>query len=116
MLRWTARLSSLAVIGLIVLFAFDGHSGKPTPVEMLGILFFPGLICIGFLLGWWREDVGALVATVGLIGIYVWSKVVAGHFPRGPWFVVFWSPALLFMAAWLVRRSAHVAALQPPNP
>jgi hypothetical protein len=114
-LRWSARLTSLAVIGLIVLFAFDSPA-KPTATEILGIVLFPGLICIGFLLGWWRDMLGALVPTIGLIGIYVWSKAAVGHFPRGPWFAVFWSPALLFLAGWLLRRSAGAVELQPPHP
>ena len=106
-LRWTARVTSLVVIGFILLFAFDGHSGAPSAIEILGIVLFPGLVCLGFLLGWWREILGAVLPTVGLIGIYVWSQAAVGHLPRGPWFIVFWSPALLFLATWSVARAKH---------
>lgn len=103
MVRWTARLSSLAVIAFILMMAF-GEPGRPTPTEVVGIIFFPVLLCIGFLLAWWREDVGALVATFGLVGFYVWHVAARGQPARGPWFFVLWLPTLLFLASWLLRR------------
>ena len=108
-LRWTARATGLLVVGLILLFAFDSHSA-PSAIETVGIVVYPGLVCLGFLLGWWREILGAVLPTAGLIGIYVWSLAAVGHLPRGPWFVVFWSPALLFLATWLATRSSRPRA------
>ena len=60
---------------------------------MVALVFFPGLVGIGLLLAWWRERAGAITATLGLLGFYAWSLVSGGHFARGPWFVVCWSPA-----------------------
>jgi fucose 4-O-acetylase-like acetyltransferase len=101
--RWTARLSSLAVIAFILMMAF-GEPGRPSRSEIVGMTFFPGLLCIGFLLAWWREDVGAVIATIGLAGFYVWYLSARGQLPRGPWFLVLWLPTLLFVASLLLRR------------
>lgn len=102
-LRWAARLSSLVVIGFILMMAF-GEPGRPSRAEVVGIAFFPVMLCAGLLLAWWREDLGALVATVGVAGFYVWHFAVRGQFARGPWILILWLPTLLFVASWLLRR------------
>ena len=50
LLRWTARILSLAILFLFVLFAFgdDGVTGGITGTEFVGLLFFPLGIAIGF--------------------------------------------------------------------
>lgn len=101
--RWAARLSSLVVIAFILMMAF-GEPGRPSRTEMVGIAFFPVMLCVGFLLAWWREDVGALIATLGLAGFYAWHLAARGQMARGPWFLVLWLPTLLFVASWWLRR------------
>ncbi len=109
-LRWSARLLSLVVIVLVVLSAFV-PAGPPTGAQLVGLVFFPGVVCIGMLLAWWREPLGVLVATAGLAVFYAWSAISGAHFARGPWFVVCWSPTLLFALSWLLGRRRIVSTV-----
>ncbi len=102
-LRWSARLLSLVVIIFVVLSVFV-PAGPPTRAQLVGLVFFPGLVCIGMALAWWHEPLGVLIATAGLAAFYAWSVISGAHFARGPWFVVCWSPTLLFAISWLLRR------------
>ncbi len=103
-LRWTGRLSSAPVVVVLLLIVIGERSAAPSRMEVVGLTFFPGIVCIGLLLGWWREWLGAAVATFGLVGFYLWSLIARGHLANGPWFVVFWFPAVFFFASWLTRR------------
>jgi hypothetical protein len=103
-LRWCGRLSSVVVIVILALIVVGERSAAPSSMELVGLAFFPGLVCIGLVLSWWREWMGAAVATFGLVGFYLWSLIARGHFTNGPWFILFWSPALFFFASWLTRR------------
>jgi len=104
--RWVGRITSVVVLAFIA-FSATVPAGAPSRVEAVGLVFFPGIVGAGLLLAWWREDVGALAATVGLVAFYAWSAVSGAHFARGPWFVVCWSPALCFAASWFLRRRVH---------
>ncbi|HXI34152.1 MAG TPA: hypothetical protein VNH63_08735 [Gemmatimonadales bacterium] len=101
--RWVGRVTSVIVLAFIVLSA-TVPAGPPSSVEVVGLVFFPGIVGVGFLLAWWREGLGALVATLGLVGFYVCSLASGAHFARGPWFLVCWSPTLFFAGSWLLRR------------
>lgn len=112
-LRWVARTLSAAVMMLLALEVFGDHSpAGPSRAEMVGLTFFPGALGLGFLVSWWREALGALISTIGLLGFYVWSVAHSGHLPRGPWFVVVWSPAALFFLTAITLRRHQ----QPPLP
>jgi hypothetical protein len=102
-LRWIGRVASLAVLAFIGV-SMSEPSRAPTAVQLIGLAFFPGIVGVGLVLAWWREGIGALLATVGLLGFYGWSVVSSAHFARGPWFVICWSPALFFAASRLLRR------------
>jgi len=108
-LRWVGRITSIVVLAFILLAATT-PSGAPTGKQIVALVFFPGLVGIGLLLAWWREKLGAITATLGLLGFYAWSLVSGAHFARGPWFVVCWSPAVFFAASWYLRRrqAAHI--------
>jgi hypothetical protein len=102
-LRWIGRLTTVIVIAF-VLVAATVPAGRPSFREVVGLVFFPGVVLVGLLLAWWREVVGAAVATAGLLAFYAWSSVSGAHFARGPWFVVCWSPTVFFAGSWLLRR------------
>lgn len=102
-LGWAGRITSLIILGFIALSATE-PSGAPTRGQIVALVFFPGLLAVGFVLAWWRPGLGAAIATLGLAGFYLWSFVNGGQFPRGPWFLVCWSPALFFAAAWYWGR------------
>lgn len=104
-LRWAGRITSVVVLAFIAL-SLTEPSGRPTSSQIVALVFFPGLLAIGFVLAWWHEGLGAAIATLGIAGFYVWSLVSVGRFARGPWFLVCWSPALFFAAAWYLQRPA----------
>jgi hypothetical protein len=57
-IRWTARVWSIASIGIILRFIFGEGMKRVRPSEWLLFLFFPAGICIGMILAWWKEGVG----------------------------------------------------------
>jgi hypothetical protein len=106
-IRWTARGLSLGSGALLVAFLGPGEAMRPTPAEIVGLALFPGGVLLGFVLGWWRPKVGGVVALASLAAFYAWHVATAGRWPAGPWFLLFTSPALLFLAAaWLPRQRA----------
>ena len=111
-LRWAGRITSLIILGFIAL-SLTEPSGPPTGNQIVALVFFPGILGGGLVLAWWREGLGAAIATLGIVGFYGWSLASGGHFARGPWFVVCWSPALLFAGAWYLEGRA---GRRPPAP
>jgi hypothetical protein len=99
-----ARLTSIAVIALLALFAFGEPSPWPTPSEWLMLAFFPIGIVFGLILAWWREVLGACVAIVSVLLFFVlWAKA-RGTLPPNPLlFAVFAAPAPIFLSAGLLR-------------
>jgi hypothetical protein len=103
LLRWIARLASLASVGLLSLFFF-GTLGSPTPGEAIALAFFPIGVALGMLMGWWREAWGGWATLLSLAAFYLWMIVLAGHPPRGPYFLLFAAPGLLFLVCSLIER------------
>ncbi len=105
-LRWTGRVLSVVSIGILLLFFIgEGDFSQPpqlTLKEWLGLLFFPGGIVIGMILGWRRESLGAFIALASLAAFYLIQLVFFGDFPGGPFFLLFTLPALLMgLAGWV---------------
>ena len=99
-LHWIARITSLASLGVLLLFLIGESSGRPphlTPAELFGLLFFPLGISLGMIVGWWRERLGGWIAIASLFGFYVlFQRLMIGRWPRGPWFFIFAAPGILF--------------------
>ena len=99
LLHWTARVLSLAVLGLVLLF-FIGEGGF-NPVTMtaresvLMILFL--LTCIGLVVGWRWEAIGGSLAILSMVLFYVANWIFSGHLPRGWAFAAMLMPAFLFL-------------------
>jgi hypothetical protein len=117
-LRWSARVTGLLSIGVLLLFLTgeDGLIGgngwaKVRPVEWLGLLFFPFGVLLGLALAWWREALGATVAVVSVAAFYLSQGLLAGRLPGGPWFLIFTAPAVLFFASWFAHRRRSHAVL-----
>lgn len=105
-LRWLARLTSVASIGLLLQFLF-GEPGMPTLAEAVLMAFFPFGVMAGMVLGWWKELWGGLLA-VGSLGIfYVLIMVQRGPIPLGPYFALFSMPGFLFLASGIASRRHH---------
>ena len=101
-----ARLLSLVILSLIGLFFLGSNEPQqfPEAMEIVGFLFFPIRILTGMLLSWRWEIGGSIVAIGSLIGFYLWYAIQSGRLPTGPWFIVFTSPAFLFLVAGYLNR------------
>jgi hypothetical protein len=104
--RWLARLTSLVSIGILSLFLFGEplNLSRITAREWIGLAFFPAGVVIGMIIAWWREGLGAAVSIASLLGFYTIFGWLLGSRVNGPWFVVFVSPAFLFLIAWFLSR------------
>lgn len=115
-IRWTARLGSIASIGLLLAFLL-GEGEWPLQLSLsegLGIMLFPGGVIAGMVIGWWREGMGGLIAIASLVAFYL-EQVIIGHgAPQGPWFLIFALPGLLFMLYWVLSRNGSNRQ-QPPT-
>jgi hypothetical protein len=108
LVRWSARLLSLAFAALFAVFAIG--EGLP-PIFRQPMLLLPfGLLMIclvGLLLAWRIEVVGAALGLVGSVGFYLNDFYLNDFrsFPRGwafPMLIV--TPLLYFAATVLERR------------
>lgn len=108
-----ARVGSIASITLLLmLFAGEGlHPSQVAPRQWLGLVFFPVGVIVGMVIAWWKEGLGSAITLGSLMAFYV----VYGYLLRyhiGGWaFVVFASPAFLFLLHWLLRRPENRHAL-----
>lgn len=114
--RWIARLSSLVSIGLLLAFLFgeDGLNLQLSATEWLGLLFFPGGVIIGMVLGWWREGWGGLIAIASLAAFYLEQYFISGRLPGGPWFILFSLPGFLFVLSWWLTHRTD-GGVHPPT-
>ena len=103
---WVARIWSLAGVGFVLLFLvgeiLNGHRGKPTVAEWIGLALWPGGVCLGLIIAWFRIGLGGAIATGSLVGFYVWCLLDRGTFPRGPYFILVAAPSVLFLVASLL--------------
>lgn len=102
-LKWVSRVGSVAVVAILIPFAFSGGS-RPTGVELAGVLMFPIGLVAGFAISWWREGVGAVVSLTSVVGIYVLLSVMKGAVTGGPYFALLALPAVGFGLFALLRR------------
>jgi hypothetical protein len=108
LLRWAARLLSLASIGILAMFILGDVPlpGRVAARDWVGLTFFPLGVMVGMIVGWRREGLGAAIGLLSLAffyGIYgQWLRGSAASL--GWWFLVFSSPLLLFLLTWIVSR------------
>jgi hypothetical protein len=106
-IRWLARIGSIASLGLIALFFF-GEGFNPSRVaarEWIGLLFFPVGLALGMVLGWWHERLGGGIATASLLAFYfVYGLLLVGRLPTGLAFVVFGIPGILFLIYGIIAQ------------
>ena len=104
---WLARLSALAMAGLILLFAV-GEGFHPTKLQLPELILFVPLFLawLGLWLGWRWEGLGGALVVVGMAGFYLTHFALTGfgRFPRGWAFPAIAVPGLLFLLCWFLRR------------
>ena len=108
-LRWSARILSLAAFVIVAMFLGGGEEfdpGRFSAREWAYFALFPIGVCVGLLVAWFREDLGAglslgcLAAQVGILLARSYGLAEAVGF------LPFAVPGLLFLASHLVRRTA----------
>lgn len=106
--RWIARLSSVASLAMLALFLTDSPQGllHLSEREAALFVFFPAGVAVGMILGWWRELPGGLVTLGSLAMFYVVHFAQVQHVPAGSWFAIFASPGLAFLLAGLMRQNS----------
>lgn len=107
--KWMARLAGAVSFGILALFVVS-HIGagemKPDAFEIFGLLCFPFGVMFGLALSFRFDTVGAMAAIVSCAAFYVWHFSRSGDIPSGIYFLLFTSPAILFlMSGWLNRTA-----------
>jgi peptidoglycan/LPS O-acetylase OafA/YrhL len=107
-LRWIARLLSVASLGFILLFVVVGEGSSWASVraqDLVGLAFFPFGLMLGLVLGWRREMSGGIVA-VGSIALFylVYGLAINQAIFQGWWFLVLSIPGWLFLLYALLRH------------
>jgi hypothetical protein len=100
--RWAARLTSLASATFVALAA-TVPAAPPTAVEAVALLLFPVGTVVGFGVAWWREGLGGAISVASLAAFYGWMALVRSA-PTGPYFVLLTGPGFLFLTSWLLHR------------
>lgn len=102
-LRWSARVLSLLVLGVVLMFAFGEHLNlsRFTGRELALSCFFPFGVCLGMVLAWRWEGLGGAITVASLAGFYLVHRLTSSGFPRGFALVALASPGFLFLLCWL---------------
>jgi hypothetical protein len=103
-LRWIARVWSIASTLLLLAFVFGGRENlRFTPGEAVGFLLFPVGVVAGFALAWRRELAGGLltVASLALFAAYMFA--LSGRWPNA-YFLLFAAPGFIHISSALLAR------------
>jgi hypothetical protein len=103
LLRWTARITSLASLGTIAAFAF-GEQGSPSRTDITLLVFFPIGVALGMIIAWWRTLLGGTIATTSLIIFYALMLALRGTLSIGPYFILLSLPGIMFLAHGILMR------------
>jgi hypothetical protein len=108
--HWTARIWSIASLGLLLLFVIGEGINPTTRTERLELLFFPLGISVGMILAWRKEGFGGIITVGSLLAFYAVHLVTAGRFPKGWAWLVFAAPGFLFLLSSYLSRKTIIAA------
>ncbi len=100
LVRWTARLWSIASISIFVLLIIGEGIYYKGPMEWLGFLFFPVGISAGMILAWWMEGLGGSITVGSLAVFYVIHFATSGTLPKGWAWLTLSVPGFLFLLSW----------------
>jgi hypothetical protein len=109
-LRWTARVLSALLIG-IVLLIFIGEGGpnpfKLSATEAVQMTLFLAT-CAGLVTAWRWPLVGGLISLVGISLFFAVEMALTGQLPRGlfPFMPI---PAVLFLLSVFIKRPRPAA-------
>jgi hypothetical protein len=107
-LRWTARLSALVVVGGFVILVvgefLQPNSGSPSHILLSTAVPLLTATCTGMLVAWRWELAGATISLVALLAFTLLVRM--GHHAI---LFVFAVPGLLFLVDWVLRRRLEAA-------
>lgn len=115
--RWLARAGSVIVIALLALFVVGegGHSTVPIRArDLAGLALFPLGVVLGMIVAWRHELEGSFLSLGCLAAFYVVCGLMVGNFPDGWAFIVFTSPAFLFLVSGLMDKLKHARHFNDP--
>ena len=106
-LRWAARIWSIVSIVFILLIAIGElippHAPPPSTLrDIVGMILFPFLTCVGMILAWRWEGLGGGITIGSVLAFYAWLGVMDGRLPRGPYFALVTGPGFLFLLLWVI--------------
>jgi hypothetical protein len=101
--RWIARLASLASLAMLTLFATSGGE-KPSAFEWLLLACFPFGVALGMIVAWFREILGGSITLASLVAFHLAIAFAGDRPPAGPWFLVFASPGLVLLGVGIAAR------------
>ena len=109
-MRWIGRLWGLVLIVFLPILLLFNYSSLPEGSGPAYRIVFITIV-VGMIVAWWREGLGALVSSAGLVGFYaaVWAYEKSNFAMwAGASFVYVLPPIVFLLASSLLRR--HMAA------
>lgn len=99
--HWSARLTGLLLVGMILLFIIG--EGPPNPlrgtlpvrVESFGLF----LVLAGCLAGWRWEGLSGVMIVAGFMAFLI-TELIVNHKPPGGAIPLFVIPGLLYLVSW----------------
>ncbi len=98
-LRWVARIWSIASVGLLCAFLF----GEGPPPLTVTAMLFPFGVMLGLILAWWFERMGGIIVVVSMVSFYAMEYFSDGIFPKGYAFILISAPSALFLCSGFLR-------------
>lgn len=113
-LKWTARISSIVSIGLILLFLIADSEANLTVTlnDVILMLFFPLGVIAGMIFSWYKPGEEAKYSLFALAAFYAMHYYIAGRFPQGSAFFFFVLPSLIFLVYWFIAMSTFFTKKQ----
>lgn len=109
-IRWTARAWAVATMGVVLLLSVGEGLYPAGLAEWIGLLLYPGGICLGLVVAWSREGLGGGITVGSLLAFYMLHAATAGSLPKGWAWLVLAVPGFLFLWCWKRSRDLTVTA------
>lgn len=109
MLAWIARAAAVASVLFLLLYIISdlAYVSRCSFSEILLFVLFPIGVILGLLLGLKYELLGAIVCLFAFFLFYLLHFVIEKNFPKGAAFMLFASPAILFLISWLASSKKY---------
>ena len=99
-IRRIARIWSIVIVVFFLVFiiahAVNPEEPSPTPIEWVGMAFFPIGVIVGLILAWQWEELGGIITIVSVLTFHAWVLIVRGR-SGGPVPALSAVPGVLFL-------------------